>query len=307
MRERVAASEKGPRLARRTLPPLGKTPQSRPDPVRRASHQKNASVPVTPIKKDETAGSPRRSHPRNRLARPRTTLHQGTARAKRRPGPTNEGSKIHESLRVGSSPGRRKKPGRKFPQRPLGVPPPSKSFSPVTLENTAHVGVENDGRPVVSQGQNGSRGRSPDAREFEKPLESPRETPAVVLDHPSCGLMEVMRTAVVAESRPDPKHLVQLGPGERPDGRETPHERRVITPDGVDRRLLEHDLRNPDRIGPPVALPRKIVSSLGHEPAVESTEKVAPPPGVLGRDPFRWGALRRRVPGGHSPSPLTKR
>ncbi len=307
MGERVAASEKGPRIARRTLPPLGKTPQSRPDPVRRASHQKNAPVPVTPIKKDETAGSPRRSHPQNRLARPGATLHQGTARAKRRPGPTNEGSKIHESLRVGSSPGRRKKPGRKFPQRPLDVSPPSKSFSPVTLENTAHVGVENDGRPVVGQGQNGPRGRSPDSGQCEKALRRARQTSAVTLDHKPRRGVQMMRATIVAESRPDPKHLVQLGPGERPDGRETPHERRVITPDGVDRRLLEHDLRNPDRIGPPVALPRKIVSSLGHEPAVESTEKVAPPPGVLGRDPFRWGALRRRVPGGHSPSPLTKR
>ena len=307
MGERVAASEKGPRLARRTLPPLRKTPKSRPDPVRRASHQKNASVPVTPIKKDETTGSPRRSQPRNLFPRPGATPHQGTASAKRGPGPTNEGSKIHESLRVDSSPGRRKKPGRQFPQRPLGVPPPSKSLTPVTLEYTAHVGVENDGRPVVSQGQHGPRGRSPDSGQFEKALQRARQTSAVTLDHTPRRGVQMMRAAIVAEARPDPKHLIQLGPGERPHGRETPHERRVITPDGVDRRLLEHDLRNPDRIGPPVALPGKIVSSLGHKPAVESTEKVAPPPGVPGRDPFRRGALRRCAPGGHSPSPLTKR
>ena len=70
----------------------------------------------------------------------------------------------------------------------------------------------------------------------------------------SCGdgdgaLVQVARAAVVAEPGPGGEHVVERRRGERLDGRPAGEEAQVEGDDGFDRRLLQHDLAEPDAVG----------------------------------------------------------
>ena len=63
------------------------------------------------------------------------------------------------------------------------------------------------------------------------------------------AFVQVARAAVVAKPRPGGEHVVERRRGQRLDGRPAGKEAQVEGDDGFDRRLLQHDLAEPDAVG----------------------------------------------------------
>src|SRR5437773_6404034 len=72
---------------------------------------------------------------------------------------------------------------------------------------------------------------------------------AVLLEDPPGRAAQVAGPRVIAEPRPRREHAVLAGAGEGREIREAGEERFVPAADGGDRRLLQHDLGNPDAVG----------------------------------------------------------
>src|SRR5438876_2786233 len=75
------------------------------------------------------------------------------------------------------------------------------------------------------------------------------ENPRVVPRDPHGRAAEVASPCVIAQTRPGREDTLLAGAGERRKVREPLQEGTVPLPDRRDRRLLEHDLRDPDAIG----------------------------------------------------------
>ncbi len=71
-------------------------------------------------------------------------------------------------------------------------------------------------------------------------------------------LSQVASTAVITESLPQSQHVVFIGGGKVAHGGEAIQKPFVVRHDGHDRRLLEHDLADPDPIRIGRAPPRQI-------------------------------------------------
>ena len=70
--------------------------------------------------------------------------------------------------------------------------------------------------------------------------------------------VQVSRTAVIAETGPVPQHAFDAGPRQRTHVRKARKKSLVIGNHRRHARLLQHDLRDPDFVGIPVAPPREI-------------------------------------------------
>jgi len=108
-------------------------------------------------------------------------------------------------------------------------------------EHPLGVAVER-GHPLAEgDARHRGGGVAADPRQLAEAGRSARE--AAAGDNPVGGGVELAGTPVVAEPRPEAEHLVDLGGGERLDGREAGEEAAVIGGDHVDPGLLQHDFR----------------------------------------------------------------
>ena len=107
-------------------------------------------------------------------------------------------------------------------------------------------------------------------------------------DHKLRRLMQMARPRVVAQSRPDPQHLVQFRRCESRHVGKPGHKAFEIGNDRFHLRLLKHHLGNPDPIGRRFPLPGQIPSPVGFEPRQQTRRQlrgqhfpvhdVSPPP-----------------------------
>ena len=83
----------------------------------------------------------------------------------------------------------------------------------------------------------------------------------MALAHHACRSVQVARAGVVAEALPLGEDLVDLRLGERLQGGEPRQPSLEARDHGLDPRLLQHDLRDPDAIGIVVPPPGQIAQS----------------------------------------------
>ena len=95
----------------------------------------------------------------------------------------------------------------------------------------------------------GRRGVGADARQLLQLGDGRRKLAAQILGNRDGALVQVAGAAVVAEPRPGGEHVVERRRGQRLDGRPAGEEAQIEGDDGFDRRLLQHDLAEPDAVG----------------------------------------------------------
>lgn len=275
MRESMAsATEERPQTILRPGSSFGKTPEPAPDPTLGSPDEKDTPPSVAHKEESKTETS----SPWGKDALALTSMAPGTraigpertAPAVGITGTTEKGPEIHERLGVDPPLRGRKKPGGEIPKGRLAPPKATMEISPKALENPPHVGVEHHRRPIVGQGEDRSRSRAAYSGKGHEIVDRPRKTPPVTLDDESSRFVEVMGTAVIAESRPGMEDVVTRRCGQRAERREPPKERGITMEDRPHGGLLEHDLGDPDGIAPPILLPGKIVSPFARIPATES-------------------------------------
>jgi hypothetical protein len=80
------------------------------------------------------------------------------------------------------------------------------------------------------------------------------------LDHLLGGLVQVAGAGIVAESFPGLQYVIQRGRCQRVGCGKLGKEAFIVRNDGLNPRLLEHDLSDPDGIGIRGAAPRKVAA-----------------------------------------------
>ena len=99
-----------------------------------------------------------------------------------------------------------------------------------------------------------------------------RERAAIIRDDLLRGLLQVAHAGIVTEALPELMQPIGVAGGEGRNVRKLGEETGIVAPDGLDARLLEHDLREPDMIGFTVAPPRQVAFVL-FIPAEQGREK----------------------------------
>ena len=117
-----------------------------------------------------------------------------------------------------------------------------------TTEHPDHVAVQDRRRASERDARDGASGVAADAGEVEQLLDCLRDASFVPRQNFSRPALEVAGPGVVAQAGPEPQHLVLRRRGQRGHRWEPLHEPLVIGEDRGDLSLLEHDLRNPDRV-----------------------------------------------------------
>ena len=119
----------------------------------------------------------------------------------------------------------------------------SRATTRSTLPSTGHA--------ALIEGNGGDRGGGigADARKRAQRRLARREMAAMALDHGPGAGVQVAGAGVIAEPCPGFQHLLERGRGQALDRRPARQEARVVGRDRAHRRLLQHDLGEPDPIG----------------------------------------------------------
>jgi hypothetical protein len=125
---------------------------------------------------------------------------------------------------------------------------------------------------VEGDAGDGPGGITAHAGQGQEVLESFGKTAGAAVDDVAGGGLGVANAPVIAQSLPQFKDSRQRGAGEGFHRGQRAHPSFKIRDDGLDLRLLEHDFRNPDRVGVPGAAPGKVAGVPGE------------PGGQFGRD-----------------------
>lgn len=213
--------------------------------------------------------------------RPRLGISRSPARARPRKrarvaaGPTgaaDQGTDLHERLVVpGRIPGALHEPRSQGLQRHW-----SEVLGHQPREHPLDVAIHGRHGKTERDAPHGARGVAPDARQSEELLPRAGEALGGVppLLHQAAGRREEMPgPGVVAQPLPQLQHLPLIGFGEPGQGGKALHEPGEVGDDRVHPGLLEHGLRDPDRVGFPAAPPGKIaVAPLepGQEEVIEA-------------------------------------
>ena len=130
-------------------------------------------------------------------------------------------------------------------------------------EAREHAGdIRIHGGDCLIEGEAGERsgGVAADAREAGNGRGVGRELSAMLLRHGPGGAVEIPRPGVVAEPLPGVEHIRLAGRGERLEAGETGEPALEVGDDRGDLRLLEHELRDEDRVRIGGAPPREIAT-----------------------------------------------
>ena len=222
-------------------------------PVGSASQQHRA-VPTRQPEGDPVAQRPR---PPRRLAgqgfgdaarAARASLAPGAGEAAGPVRSADAGAEIHQRLRVVAGP----LPGRECLGEGVEHGPCLRQRRLDGVQAGDHpldVAVDDSRRPVVSDGGDRRRRVAADSRQRPQRLLARREPPAVLREDDAGAAVQVARPRVIAEALPSVEHLVGIGAGQRLEGGPARVEAREALADDRHRRLLEHDLAEPDDIG----------------------------------------------------------
>lgn len=115
-----------------------------------------------------------------------------------------------------------------------------------------------------------------------------------MFEHIGAAFVQVTRAAVVAEALPKEENIFQGGAGEGVDGGKARHPLLVVWDDGIDARLLAHDLADPDGVGVAGSAPRQ--RSL--DALVPCVEGMVCSLCVAGRQGVDGGRISHRTGGG---------
>ncbi len=171
------------------------------------------------------------------------------------------GAELHQRLVQVAGARAARELARGLPEPGLRGGPPHVVAEPEQpREDARDVAVDDRLRSV--EGDRGHRPRrvATDARERAQGLRVVGQAPSVLLDHRARRALEVARTRVVAETRPQPEHRVGLGPGEARDVRKAREEALVVGDHRLDARLLQHRFGDPDGVGIAGAPPREVAA-----------------------------------------------
>ena len=192
---------------------------------------------------------------RRRAGRARPAARRQRARsALRQPGRAHGGPQLHHRLVEVAGAGRVHQLGREaahLRERGIGeVEQPR--------HHPAHVAVHGGHR--LPEGNAGHRrgGVGPDPRQGHQAIGRRREFTAMLIPHLPRTLVCIARAGVVPQPAPQPQHLFQVGVRERACIREPLHPAPVVGGHGAGSRLLQHDLRDPHRVGVADPPPRQV-------------------------------------------------
>ena len=104
-------------------------------------------------------------------------------------------------------------------------------------------------RKIVGNRRDGTRRVGPHARQFVQTFKRRGKFAAKFVCDDLRRLVQIARACVVAKPGPGGEHIVQRRIGQRFHIRPERKEFAVVTRDRLHRRLLQHDLRQPDMIG----------------------------------------------------------
>ena len=108
------------------------------------------------------------------------------------------------------------------------------------------IAVDRHRRHVEADRRHGGSRIGPDPRQFQQTRDVTRKT-AARRDHFGTGV-EVSGPRIVSQTGPKAQDLIQIGRGERLDRGEPAYEGFIVRYDRGDRRLLQHDLAEPDPV-----------------------------------------------------------
>jgi hypothetical protein len=129
-------------------------------------------------------------------------------------------------------------------------------------EHPGDVAVDQGRALAVGDRRDGAGGVGADAGHLAQGRRSARQRAAVALDDVAGAAVQVAGAAVVAEPGPVGEHVVEGRVGEALHRREAPHPALPVGDDRGDPRLLQHDLRDPDRVRVPALAPRQVALHL---------------------------------------------
>jgi hypothetical protein len=127
-------------------------------------------------------------------------------------------------------------------------------------EDPDHISVEDRIGLVEGDAANGSGGVTADAWQSADGLKVSGEPAPMLAQQLLGGLLKVASSRIISEAFPEFENPLRFGLSQGPHVRQCLHPAFPIWNDGLDLRLLEHDLRDPDRIRiqrpPPGQVPR---------------------------------------------------
>ena len=148
--------------------------------------------------------------------------------------------------------------GTQLPREPprIGVGQARDGAQP--REHAAHVAV--DDRRGLLEGDAAERAHrvAPDSRQLPEGVRLARQRAAVIAHDDLRGAVQVPRACVVAEPRPEPEHVLLIRGRQRLQVGKPRQEALVVRYDGLDTRLLQHRLGEPDAVGVGAAPPRQV-------------------------------------------------
>ena len=136
----------------------------------------------------------------------------------------------------------------------------------ITREYATYVAIEHGVASVVSKTENGACTRAADPRQCDHGLECIWENPTMIMLYHLGSLMQVAGARVISQPCPVIKHRVYRGAREAGNIGETQDKTLVVGNHRNHLGLLQHDLRNPDAIRIPIALPGQVMTPMGAVP-----------------------------------------
>ncbi len=178
--------------------------------------------------------------------------HQAT----RRRGRADGGADVHEALVVVSGVGGGHERARQRPQLAS-----ARALERVHAgEDTLHVAVDDRHRPPERDRRDRAGGVRAEAGEPAEELRLLGQASAEPRDDLLRRAVEHARAPIVAEPRPRGEDVVERRVGQRAHRRKPLHPRLPVLDHRRHPRLLEHDLRHPDRVRIPGPAPRQIAT-----------------------------------------------
>src|SRR6185312_6363822 len=173
-----------------------------------------------------------------------------TAGAERPPPHASGRAEIHDRLSVRCDLRSRRALLRAGPELPGARRGRGIAFDPkIAREHALRIAIEYRVTLAAREREDGPGGGATHAGQRCDLLEALRESAAELIANAKRGAMQIARTCVVAEPRPQMQHLIERGGREGGRIREALHEPHEIRNHRRNLRLLEHDLRDPDAIG----------------------------------------------------------
>jgi hypothetical protein len=129
-------------------------------------------------------------------------------------------------------------------------------------EHPGDVAVDQRRPLAVRDRRDGAGGVGADAGHLAQRRRGARQRAAVALDDVAGAAVQVAGAAVVAEPGPVGEHVVERGVGQALHRREAAHPALPVRDDGGHPGLLQHDLRDPDRVRVAAPAPRQIALHL---------------------------------------------